>query len=63
MKGLQTPTGKSNKMETLSSGSEDVLVEGKLSLTLKDKECELCSPTGVGLGVWGMVFEVWVYIM
>lgn len=62
VKGLETPPGKSDKIMTLSSGSEDVLAEGKLGLMLKDKQCELWSSTRVGVGVWGMDFGVRRYI-
>lgn len=58
MKGLKTPTGKSDEIITLYSGSEDVLVADKLGLIMKREQYKLWSLTGVGMGVWGMDIEV-----
>lgn len=45
-------------MMSRSSGSEDVLSEGKLGLMLKDELCQFWSLTGVRLGVhpWTLRF-------
>ena len=51
MKGLKTPTGKSDEIMTLYAGSEDVLVANKLGLMKKHKQCELWSLKGRDGGV------------
>lgn len=45
-------------MMTLSFGPEDGFVEGKLGLMPKSEQCELWSPTGMGMGIQGTDFKV-----